>query len=195
MEALFPRKILQEAVRICLISMASAPSFSEGRRESAMRSRSPWPKPAPMSSPPPGAPSAVEETARAIERLGGKTLRVTSDVADRKLARAALANVSSGNLGPVSILFNCAGITQRVPTLECTEELWNSDHRHQPDRHASRLPDLRPRHDRARLRTHHQYRVARDLRRLHGGRSLRSEQGSGRCADEVAGSGVGASTA
>jgi NAD(P)-dependent dehydrogenase (short-subunit alcohol dehydrogenase family) len=67
----------------------------------------------------------VEKTAEAIEQRGGKTLRVTSDVADR----ASLEQVrerAERELGPVSILFNCAGITQRVPTLECTEELWDS---------------------------------------------------------------------
>lgn len=68
---------------------------------------------------------AVEETARAVERLRVKTLRMTSDVADRNSLEALRKSVED-ELGPVSILFNCAGITQRVPTLECSEELWNS---------------------------------------------------------------------
>jgi NAD(P)-dependent dehydrogenase (short-subunit alcohol dehydrogenase family) len=68
---------------------------------------------------------AVEETARVVQRLGAKTLRMTSDVTDRGSIEALRERVES-ELGPVSILFNCAGITQRVSTLECSEELWNS---------------------------------------------------------------------
>jgi NAD(P)-dependent dehydrogenase (short-subunit alcohol dehydrogenase family) len=67
---------------------------------------------------------AVEETAKAIEKLGGKTLRMRSDVSDRKSLEALRERVER-ELGPVSILFNCAGITQRVSTLDCTEDLWN----------------------------------------------------------------------
>jgi NAD(P)-dependent dehydrogenase (short-subunit alcohol dehydrogenase family) len=68
---------------------------------------------------------AVEETARAVERLGVKTLGMTSDVADRGSLETLRQHVED-ELGPVSILFNCAGITRRIPTLECSEELWNS---------------------------------------------------------------------
>jgi len=68
---------------------------------------------------------AVERTAHAIEQRGGRTLRVTSDVADRA-SLGELRDRVERELGPVSILFNCAGITQRVSTLECTEELWDS---------------------------------------------------------------------
>ncbi|HTV08098.1 MAG TPA: SDR family oxidoreductase [Candidatus Aquilonibacter sp.] len=68
---------------------------------------------------------AVEETAGEVERLGVNTLRMTSDVADRSSLEAVRERIES-DLGPVSILFNCAGITQRIPTLECGEELWNS---------------------------------------------------------------------
>lgn len=67
---------------------------------------------------------AVEETANAIEKLGGKTLRFISDVADRKSLEQLRERVER-ELGPVSILFNCAGMTQRIPTLEVTEELWD----------------------------------------------------------------------
>jgi NAD(P)-dependent dehydrogenase (short-subunit alcohol dehydrogenase family) len=60
-----------------------------------------------------------------LEQLGIKTLRITSDVADRKSLEALRARVDN-ELGSISILFNCAGITQRVPTLDCSEELWDS---------------------------------------------------------------------
>ena len=67
---------------------------------------------------------AVEETAAAIEKLGGKTLRMSADVADRKSLEQLRERVEQ-ELGPVSILFNCAGMTQRIPTLEGPEDLWN----------------------------------------------------------------------
>lgn len=66
---------------------------------------------------------AIEATARAIEKLGGKTLRMNSDVADRKSLERLRESVER-ELGPVSILVNCAGMTQRVATLDITEELW-----------------------------------------------------------------------
>ncbi|HEY8309132.1 MAG TPA: SDR family oxidoreductase [Gemmatimonadaceae bacterium] len=68
---------------------------------------------------------AVDATARAIEQRGGKTARLTSDVADRG-SLEALREAVERQLGPVSILFNCAGMTQRIPTLDCTEELWDA---------------------------------------------------------------------
>lgn len=67
---------------------------------------------------------AVEHTARAIEQTGARTVRMTSDVADRA-SLEQLCGKMERELGPVSILFNCAGITQRIPTLDCSEELWN----------------------------------------------------------------------
>lgn len=68
---------------------------------------------------------AVRETAEAVEGRGVRTLRAVSDVTDRSSLERLRERVES-ELGSISILFNCAGITQRVPTLECSEELWNS---------------------------------------------------------------------
>jgi NAD(P)-dependent dehydrogenase (short-subunit alcohol dehydrogenase family) len=68
---------------------------------------------------------AVEHTAKAIEQRGVKTLRASSDVADRASLEGLRERVEK-ELGPVSMLFNCAGITQRVPTLDCSEQLWES---------------------------------------------------------------------
>src|ERR1700744_737617 len=67
---------------------------------------------------------AVEQTANAIEKLGGKPLRLPSGFADRQSLEQLRERVEQ-ELGPVSILFNCAGMTQRIPTLEVTEELWD----------------------------------------------------------------------
>jgi NAD(P)-dependent dehydrogenase (short-subunit alcohol dehydrogenase family) len=67
---------------------------------------------------------AVERTARAIEQTGMRTSRIASDVADRASLDELCKRVER-ELGPVSILFNCAGITQRIATLDCSEQLWN----------------------------------------------------------------------
>ena len=67
--------------------------------------------------------AAVEKTAAAIEALGVRTLRVTSDVAD-SASLEALHRTVSDSFGGVDVLVNCAGITRRMPTLDCPEEVW-----------------------------------------------------------------------
>lgn len=74
------------------------------------------------------ATSRSEESTAAvceeIRVLGRRTLAKTSDVTSRasiqELREAVLADFEA-----VDILVNCAGMTKRVPTLDCTEELWN----------------------------------------------------------------------
>jgi len=68
---------------------------------------------------------AVESLADCLEKRGTKTLRIASDV----LNRASLENLHDAVLssfGRVDILVNSAGITKRVPTINCSEELWQS---------------------------------------------------------------------
>jgi len=66
----------------------------------------------------------IETTAAAIEERGRRTLRIASDVTDRgSLERLLAACVAA--LGRVDILVNCAGRTQRVPTLDMSEADWN----------------------------------------------------------------------
>jgi NAD(P)-dependent dehydrogenase (short-subunit alcohol dehydrogenase family) len=68
---------------------------------------------------------AVESIANCLEASGSKTLRIPSDVLDRaSLQRLHDAVLSS--FGRIDILVNSAGITKRVPTLDCSEELWQS---------------------------------------------------------------------
>jgi NAD(P)-dependent dehydrogenase (short-subunit alcohol dehydrogenase family) len=67
----------------------------------------------------------VEATAAEIEERGQKTLRVTSDVADRKSLENLLTQCIK-ELGKVDILINCAGRTKRAPTLEFSEEDWSA---------------------------------------------------------------------
>src|SRR5215471_15363861 len=68
---------------------------------------------------------AVDEMASTLEKLGSRTLRVSSDVSDRA-SLEALHSAVLEHFGKVDILVNSAGVTRRVPTLECTEETWNN---------------------------------------------------------------------
>jgi NAD(P)-dependent dehydrogenase (short-subunit alcohol dehydrogenase family) len=65
----------------------------------------------------------VEQVAAEVERLGRRTVRVTSDVTDRTSLEQLLdATVSS--LGRVDILVNCAGKIKRGATLDFSEREW-----------------------------------------------------------------------
>ena len=66
----------------------------------------------------------VNELAAEIEALGGRTLRVTCDVADRE-SLEKLLKACIDAFGKVDILVNAAGITKRAPTLEFAEDDWN----------------------------------------------------------------------
>jgi NAD(P)-dependent dehydrogenase (short-subunit alcohol dehydrogenase family) len=68
---------------------------------------------------------AVETLACALEALGSKTLRLPSDVLDRASLQS-LHDAVLTSFGRVDILVNSAGITKRVSTLDCPEELWQS---------------------------------------------------------------------
>ena len=65
----------------------------------------------------------VEDTALAIEALGRKTLRLTSDVCDRA-SLDRLLNATLATFGKVDILINCAGRIKRTPTLTMPDEEW-----------------------------------------------------------------------
>ncbi len=66
---------------------------------------------------------AVDQMAQTLKARGSRTLSVVSDVADRGSLQTLHDEVVC-ELGKVDILVNCAGMTQRVPTLECPEETW-----------------------------------------------------------------------
>ncbi len=67
----------------------------------------------------------VEATAREIEELGRRSLRITSDVSNRDSLEHVLSE-AAGAFGKVDILVNCAGTTKRAPTLDFSEDDWNS---------------------------------------------------------------------
>jgi NAD(P)-dependent dehydrogenase (short-subunit alcohol dehydrogenase family) len=58
-----------------------------------------------------------------IESIGGRTLRVSSDVSDRKTL-VHLRDAVLSEFGSIQIVVNCAGMTKRVPTFEMSEESW-----------------------------------------------------------------------
>src|SRR4029079_19310574 len=67
----------------------------------------------------------VDQAAAAVESFGRRSLRVTADALDRKaLQRALHATLSS--FSKVDILVNCAGITKRTPSLDVSDEEWDS---------------------------------------------------------------------
>ncbi len=68
---------------------------------------------------------AVSSMALELEARGGKTLRIASDVAERSSLQA-LHDAVLAEFGQIDILVNSAGVTKRVPTLDCSEALWDS---------------------------------------------------------------------
>jgi NAD(P)-dependent dehydrogenase (short-subunit alcohol dehydrogenase family) len=66
----------------------------------------------------------VEETAKAIEAVGRKSLRLASDVTQKE-SLENVRNAALKALGKIDILINCAGRIKRVPTIEMAEEDWN----------------------------------------------------------------------
>ncbi len=65
----------------------------------------------------------VHETAEQIEKLGKRTLRLASDVCDRRTLEV-LADAALQDFGRIDILINCAGRIKRTPTLTMPEEEW-----------------------------------------------------------------------
>jgi NAD(P)-dependent dehydrogenase (short-subunit alcohol dehydrogenase family) len=67
----------------------------------------------------------IASTAKQIEGLGRRSLRLVSDVSNRESLQG-LHDRTIAAFGHVDILVNCAGITRRIPTMECGDEQWNS---------------------------------------------------------------------
>jgi len=66
----------------------------------------------------------VEASAGEIEALGRRTLRVTSDVADRFSLQHVLEETVKA-FEKVDILVNSAGRTKRAPTIDFSDDDWN----------------------------------------------------------------------
>jgi NAD(P)-dependent dehydrogenase (short-subunit alcohol dehydrogenase family) len=67
----------------------------------------------------------VDQAAAAIEAAGVRTLRQTSDVADRA-SLEKLCDATVVAFGKVDILINCAGKIKRAPTVDFPEDEWQS---------------------------------------------------------------------
>jgi NAD(P)-dependent dehydrogenase (short-subunit alcohol dehydrogenase family) len=67
--------------------------------------------------------ASVDAVATEIEAQGRRTLRAVCDTSERA-SLEALHDRVLGEFGRIEILVNCAGVTKRIPTLECTEEQW-----------------------------------------------------------------------
>ena len=67
----------------------------------------------------------VDAAAADVEGRGRRAARVTTDVGDRNSLEKALQQTIA-QLGKVDILVNCAGITKRTPTLDVSDEEWES---------------------------------------------------------------------
>lgn len=65
----------------------------------------------------------VEAVTEEIRALGQRSIAATSDVTDRVTLESLRSRVES-EVGPVDILVNAAGITQRTPTADVSEEEW-----------------------------------------------------------------------
>ena len=67
----------------------------------------------------------VRAVADEIQQSGGRSFAQACDVTDRSSLQNLLAAVS-GRFGCVEILVNCAGATQRTPTLDVSPDEWNT---------------------------------------------------------------------
>jgi NAD(P)-dependent dehydrogenase (short-subunit alcohol dehydrogenase family) len=70
-------------------------------------------------------PEETQQVAGEIEALGRRSLRATVDIRDRSSIESLQQKVLE-SFRKVDILVNAAGITLKTPTLECSEEGWNS---------------------------------------------------------------------
>jgi NAD(P)-dependent dehydrogenase (short-subunit alcohol dehydrogenase family) len=68
--------------------------------------------------------SATQEMAVEIAALGRRSLACAVDVSSRD-SIVNLHETVMNEFGSVDVLINCAGMTKRIPTLECTEALWD----------------------------------------------------------------------
>ena len=66
----------------------------------------------------------LAEAAREIEAAGGRCLPIACDVTRSESVAAAVA-AAEGELGPLTILVNNAGVTVAKPVLQHTEEEWD----------------------------------------------------------------------
>ena len=67
----------------------------------------------------------VDQAASSVEAMGRRSLRLTADALDRKALQASLGATLKA-FSKVDVLVNCAGITKRTPSLDVSDEEWDS---------------------------------------------------------------------
>ncbi len=67
---------------------------------------------------------SIAATAAQIEHMGRRTLGIVTDVCNRDSLQR-LHDETLAAFGHLDILVNCAGITKRVSSLDCSAELWH----------------------------------------------------------------------
>jgi NAD(P)-dependent dehydrogenase (short-subunit alcohol dehydrogenase family) len=65
----------------------------------------------------------VEDVATEIERKGRRTLRIATDVLDRRSLTETCGTVLHA-FGKIDVVIYCAGVSKRVPTIEMSDEDW-----------------------------------------------------------------------
>jgi len=68
---------------------------------------------------------AVREACRQVESIGRRTVMCTSDVLERTSLEQVRGRVLS-EFGQIDIMVNCAGSAKRTPSLDVSEEEWDS---------------------------------------------------------------------
>ena len=103
--------------------------------------------PARMSSP----PAADASWSAAAEEIAARGRRTVSwrPMSDNAASLSTLRDACLRELGGIDILVAAAGVTRRMPTLQCGRGL-GPDHRDEPDGRHARLPGLRCADGRAR---------------------------------------------
>ncbi len=134
----------------------------------------------------------VESTAAEIEAMGRRTMRIVSDVTDRATLVPA-SRCGTGRVQPEWIFWSTPrAAAPRIPTLECTEEIWRFDYGHQPDRKLRACQVFSSTMLEHITGLHPQHRVDGHVCSVPRGHGLRREQSMIGSVALVAGGGVGA---
>jgi SDR family mycofactocin-dependent oxidoreductase len=74
---------------------------------------------------PPASREELDETARLVEKQGGRAIVVVADVRERDVLTAAV-DAAAGQLGGLDVVCATAGITSKGAAVELTEEAWDT---------------------------------------------------------------------
>ena len=156
-----------------------SPSSPARRRESAARSRSALPRPAPTSCSPSIRRAAMRRSSRCRPRskaLGRKAIVVPTDVSHVDQVRAMI-DQAKDTFGRVDILVNNAGWTGTTPALDVTEDEYDRTMAASLKSVFFACQAAAQRDDPAGRREDHQHRIELRRRRVPGSIGVRRGQG------------------